>query len=94
MRGRELEDEPAAERVADPVGGGDAACVERLDEVCDVGRKGPRRLPARAPVAAQVGREHVEAPCQRSSASGLKRSPCPVTPWMQTSGGAPGSPHS
>ena len=35
--------------------------VGRLDEVGDVRRERPRRLPARAPVAAQVGRDDAEA---------------------------------
>jgi hypothetical protein len=54
----ELEDQPAAERVTDPVDGAEVA--ERLDEVGDVLLERPRRLPAGAAVAAQVGREHVE----------------------------------
>ena len=56
MTRREQEHEPAAERVADP----ERRLGKRLGEVGDVLREGPRRLPARAAVPAQVGSEHVE----------------------------------
>ena len=54
----ELEDEPAAEGVANPV---HRAEVEGLDQIGDVLGERPRRLPPRAAVAAQVGREHAKA---------------------------------
>ena len=60
MRGGELEHEPAAERVPDPVRLADAERVGGLDEVGDVRRIRPRRLPVRASVAAQVGGDDVE----------------------------------
>src|SRR5262245_60702470 len=58
---RELEHEPPAERVTDPVRATDAGAVERLEQVVDVRVDRPRRLPLRRAVATQVGGEHVEA---------------------------------
>jgi small GTP-binding protein len=54
----ELEDEPSAERMADPVDRPELA--ERLDEVGDVRLERPRRLPPGSPVATEIGSEHVE----------------------------------
>ena len=56
----ELEHEAAAERMPDPVGLADSQGVGGLDEVGDVRRIRPGRLPARAAVAAQVGSDDVE----------------------------------
>ena len=56
----ELEDEPAAERVPDPVGLLDPERVDRLDQVVDVGCERPRRVVPRASVPAEIGRDDVE----------------------------------
>ena len=58
MRRRKLEHEPAAPRVADPVRPLHPERRGRLDEVAEVRRDRPRRLPARAAVTAQVRRDH------------------------------------
>src|SRR5204863_9538139 len=60
---RELEHEPTAERVADPVRLVDPEGPERLEEVVHVRRERPRRLPARAAVAAQVRCDDAEVLC-------------------------------
>ena len=61
MAGGELEDEPAAERVADPVRPPEAEGVDGLDDVGDVCLECPGRLPAGPSVPAQVWRDDVEA---------------------------------
>ena len=60
VRCRELEDQPASERVADPVGLVDSECVERLDQVGHVGGERPGRVVARASVSAQIGCDDAE----------------------------------
>src|SRR5262249_16716973 len=52
--------EPAAERVPDPVGLLDAERLDGLEQVVGMRREAPGRLVARAPVAAQVGRDDAE----------------------------------
>ena len=58
MRGRELDDQPPAERVTDPVARAEPA--ERLDEVGDMRVERPRRVPPGPAVPAQVGCENVQ----------------------------------
>ena len=58
VAGRELGDELAAEAVTDPRAAGDPERVRGLDEVGDVLLDAPRRLPARAAVAAVVDADH------------------------------------
>ena len=56
----QLEDQAAAEAVAQPVGLLDAQPVDELEDVGDVVVEAPGRLPLRPPVAAEVGREHAK----------------------------------
>ena len=57
IRGSELEHQPPAERVPDPVCSGDSERRRRLGEVLDVRRERPGRLPAGAAVPAEVERQ-------------------------------------
>ena len=61
MRARELEQQPAAERMPDPVRLDDSECVDGLDEIRDMRLERPRRFVSRAAVPAQIGRHHVKA---------------------------------
>ena len=57
---RELEHEPPAEGVSDPLRALKAFVVERLEQVVDVRRNRPRWIPLRAAVAAKVRGKHAE----------------------------------
>ena len=61
LPGSELEDEPPAEAVPDPGGLRHAGRLDRLDDVREVRRDRPRRLPAGAAVAAQVDGDDARA---------------------------------
>jgi hypothetical protein len=52
--GGELEYQPPAERVTDPVCRRQSECRRRLGEIRDVSREGPRWLPAGAAVPAEI----------------------------------------
>src|SRR5262249_46296351 len=58
---RELDQDAAAEAVADPRCSVDARRGSRLEHVVDVRLEAPRRLPPGAAVPAQVGSEHTES---------------------------------
>ena len=61
MPGRELEQEPPAEGVADPVRLGEIETVDRLNQIGHVRRERPRWIPARVPVTPQVDGDDMEA---------------------------------
>jgi hypothetical protein len=70
---RELEDEAAAEAVTDPR---DRPGGKALEQILQVLLERPRRLPARAAVAAQVGRDDVPPPGEPVAGEPLE--PLPV----------------
>ena len=85
----QFEDEPAAERMADPLWHCEPPCASRVSSTsCAWVAKVQGGSTPELPWPRRSGASTRKRPASRFSASLRKRRPCAFTPWRQTTGGA------